>query len=283
MPLQPFNPQELFRFTESPNPSFQPVIGTPDSKFLNDWKKVADDEGFTAVDPLKTEPRAVYRLLISGVIPRPIAFVSTLSPNGEGNLAPFSYFNLVHYNPAILSVSFNHHEKREKDSCANIKATKTFTVNIISEPFVEAANWCCVDAPPGVEEWEGSGLTKEKSTLIDPPRVKESAFSMECELYQAIDIFADDVDPTNPSSTPKATLVLGRIKLIHVRNDVLVRADPTSTDPVSRHRDHTVDPAKLRAVSRMGGITYGRVGEGFQIPRPIWDEVKDSYNKQSNS
>ena len=131
-----------------------------------------------------------------------------------------------------------------KDTPANIKATKQFVVNPISEPFIENANATSIDAPAGVSEWELSGLTKAPSvrallsspllslpplpvlrvfaraaecapqTLVRPPRVRESAFSMECELFQAIDI------PMPGKNLIAGTLVLGHVKRIHVRNDV---------------------------------------------------------------
>lgn len=131
--------------------------------------------------------------MISGIVPRPIAFVSTLSEDGIANLAPFrslfslfpvplmslnsassrsrnthSWFNQVSPNPALISISISANSNpdgspRPKDTVANIKATKEFTVNIISEPFIENANITSIDAPHGVDEWEISGLTKEPS------------------------------------------------------------------------------------------------------------------------
>jgi len=273
--LPPFNYEESFKLTQSPNPDFKPVVGSKSSKFAEEWKKTGEEVGYTVIDPDTTEPRDMYRILIGGVIPRPIAFVSSIAEDGTENLAPFSYFNVVNSAPPILAVSFSNSPTKSKDTCANILSTKTFTVNIISEPFVEGANWCSVDAPRDVDEWYGSGLTKEKSKLIKPPRVKESAFSMECELYESVPL----VDKS-PNAKPSAgMLILGLIKLIHVRNDVIVH--PTASNPTAR--DFTIDPAKLRAISRMGGITYGRIGEGFEIPRPIWAENKDAYERREEN
>ncbi|KIP08478.1 hypothetical protein PHLGIDRAFT_69237, partial [Phlebiopsis gigantea 11061_1 CR5-6] len=104
-----------------------------------------------------------YKILTSTVIPRPIAFVSTISSDGIPNLAPMSYFSLVAHNPPLLSVSFSLSKGKPKDSRENILATKEFTVSIISEPFVEAANATSVDAPPEVDEWLLAGLTPEPS------------------------------------------------------------------------------------------------------------------------
>ncbi|KAG9009402.1 hypothetical protein FRB94_012059 [Tulasnella sp. JGI-2019a] len=271
----PFNYNEAFRVTESPQPNFKPGTGGAGSEFLQDWRKKGDDVGYTTVDPEKTEPRNLYRLLIGGVIPRPIAFVSSIAENGTHNLAPFSYFNVIGHDPPLLIISCSKPgPDKDKDTAANIRANKTFTVNIISEPFVDNANWTSVNAPRDVDEWFGSGLTMEKSTLVAPPRVKESAFSMECELWK-------DIDLVKPNAQPTGVLIIGLIKLIHVRNDILIHPEDANVD--SGARPFTVDPAKLRAVSRMGGITYGRIGEGFETPRPVWNEVKDVYSSKSTT
>ncbi|KDN45571.1 hypothetical protein RSAG8_04895, partial [Rhizoctonia solani AG-8 WAC10335] len=117
----------------------------------------------------------------------------------------------------------------------------------------------------GLALWLPSG-SKAESTFVKPARVKESAFSMECELFSL-----QDISPPG-SDAVTGTLVLGHVKAIHVRKDVWVN-DGKGVG--------MVDPVKLRAVSRMGGITYGRVGEGFEIPRPVWtDEVSKIPKKE---
>ncbi|KAL4262666.1 FMN-binding split barrel [Pleurotus pulmonarius] len=178
----------------------------------------------------------MYKLLTSGIVPRPVAFVSSISEAGVKNLAPFSWFNTVTHNPPIISIS-----------CS-------VSVNIISETWIHNANACSMDAPPDVGEWPISGLTPADTAHVKAPRVKESAFSMECELFQAIDI----VHPETGETT--ATLILGRVKYIHVRNDVL-------TDK----RD-AVNPTQLRPILRLGDITYAVLGDGFRVPRPSWKD-----------
>ncbi|KAI8968828.1 hypothetical protein BD414DRAFT_503668 [Trametes punicea] len=238
-------------YTESPNPAFsygQRVSDTPGGQEWIDGEK----EGWKTVDAASEDPARLYALMISGIVPRPIAFVSSVSEQGVENLAPFSWFNQVTHHPPLISVSCAAGAKGGlKDTARNIKATKGFTVNIISEPFIENANVTSLDAPADVSEWPLSGLTKEPSIHVKAARVKESAFSMECELFQAIDI----VHPSTGQHT--ATLVLGLVKCIHVRNDVL-------------NERGVVDYTKLRPVGRMGDITFARVGDGFRIPRPAW-------------
>jgi len=121
--------------------------------------------------------------------PRPIGFLSTVNAAGETNLAPFSYFTMACHDPPVVVVSFTHPAPKDghaplKESCQNILDTAHFTANLISESFVEAANFTSVDAPPDVSEWALSGLTPVTSKLVKAPRVGESAFAMECELGQ---------------------------------------------------------------------------------------------------
>ena len=201
--------------------------------------------------------RDAYTLMTSAVIPRPIAFVSSLSKAGAPNLAPFSYFAMVGHNPPMISISFTLSPRRPKDTRENILATKEFVVNIISEPFVEAANATCVEAPEEVDEWRVSGLGMVPSDTVKPARVRESAVSFECTLHSSHDILPPNSPPSSP---PTTTLVLGLIKKAHIRNAVL------STDK------RTVDAEKLQAMSRLGGLAYARVGEGFELTRPSWRE-----------
>ncbi|CAE6439112.1 hypothetical protein ACGC1H_006904 [Rhizoctonia solani] len=265
-PRVDFNPEPAFKYTLPPNKEWkvgQPFNENGPSALAAEWAK-GYEGGWQTFETGKEKPADIYRLMISGIIPRPIAFVSSLSTDGTPNLAPFSYFSMVSHNPPLVSVSFTHGPTRRKDSSINIRETKQFTVNIISEPWVEGANWTSTDAPYETEEWVGSGLTKAESTFVKPARVKESAFSMECELFSL-----QDISPLG-SDVVTGTLVLGHVKAIHVRKDVWID-DGKGIG--------MVDPVKLRAVSRMGGITYGRVGEGFEIPRPVWANIEDEVAK----
>jgi len=255
----PFNSGSVFRLTEPPNPGWKCGEGYEGSAAAEEWTK-GEEEGWKTIDTSNASSRDIYRLMISGIIPRPIAFVSSLSASGIPNLAPFSYFSMVSHNPPLVSVSFLHPKHKEKDTSENIRATKGFTVNIISEPFVTNANYTSIDAPEDVDEWVASGLTREPSTLVQPPRVKESAFSMECELFHL-----HDISPPG-SSKITGTLVLGHVKMFHVRNSVL-------------NEKGTVETAKLRPVSRLGGLTYGRIGDSFDLARVSWKEEKEAVQQ----
>ncbi|KAG5645282.1 hypothetical protein DXG03_006584 [Asterophora parasitica] len=204
---------------------------------------------------IQESPKKLYELLLSGIVPRPVAFVSTISEDGITNIAPFRHVH-VSSNPPVISVSIIRPPPGHgaKDTLRNILATKGFTVNIVSEPWVVHADAASIDAPEDVSEWPLSGLTQVPSIHVQAPRVKESAFSLELELLQTIDIH----DPT--TSTATTTLVLGSVKYIHIRNDVL------------NARTGTVDPAKLRPVARLGGTLYARVNEGYYVERGAWAE-----------
>ncbi|TDL26144.1 hypothetical protein BD410DRAFT_784186 [Rickenella mellea] len=260
----PFNAAPSFNLTRSPNPQWKAGEGLPEVGVgARQWKE-DEQQGWSTWNVDEMESRDIYKVLTSAITPRPIAFISSLSASGVPNLAPFSYFSMVSHNPPMVSVSFALSPKRPKDTRENIEATREFVVNIISEPFAEAANVCSVEAPASVDEWTISGLTREPSVTVRPPRVKESAVSLECELFQMFDI-----KPKN-SETTTASVALGYIKTIHIRNAVLTQ-------------DGVVDPGKLRAISRLGGTMYARVGEGFEIPRPSWRAMKDEAERMSGN
>ncbi|KIJ59417.1 hypothetical protein HYDPIDRAFT_140660 [Hydnomerulius pinastri MD-312] len=251
MSLLPFDEIFQSKFTESPNMTWtygQKVESTPAGRAWMEGEK----EGWKSINTAEEDRMKLYTLMISGIVPRPIAFVSTISEEGIENLAPFSWFNMVTNWPPMVSFSCSNGPSRIKDTTHNVKNSKGgFTVNIISEPFVENANATAIDSPPGFDEWSLSGLTKVPSVHVKASRVKESAFSMECELYQAIDIVHPDTgERTN-------TLVLAHVKYIHIRNDVL-------------NERGLVDLTKFKPVARMGDITYARVGDVFRLPRPTW-------------
>ncbi|KAK0504680.1 hypothetical protein EDD18DRAFT_308478 [Armillaria luteobubalina] len=255
-PLVLANTRTVFTRSMSPSPAWKAGQGL--SEVQSSWRKdVGGPHKSWNLEEMPT--RDVYRLLTSAIVPRPIALTSSLSPDGIPNLAPFSYFSMVSSNPPMLSISFSLSSRRKKDTRENVLATKEFTVNIISQAFVEAANITSVEASE-VDEWILSGLTMEPSTLVKPARVKESAFSMECELHSY-----QDITPAG-AAEPTVTVVLGLIRHAHAMESVL------DSDGAR------VDPDKLQAVARMGGETYSKVVEWFDVPRPKWKDLQAVYS-----
>jgi len=190
--------------------------------------------------------------VISGIAPRPIALVSTIDEQGVENISPFSWFNMVTNYPPIISIACNHRSSGcLLDTATNMMHNQGFTVNILSEPFVQNANATCIDAPPDFDEWSISGLTKGKCVHVKASRVKESAFSMECELYKTIDI-------THPvTGEQNSTLILAHVRYIHVRKDMLTERG-------------VVDLTKFKPVACMDDVSYVRVGSAFTLTRPSW-------------
>lgn len=205
-------------------------------------------------DPSEHNPADIYKLMIGSIVPRPIAFVSTVNPQGQRNLAPFSFFNAICPNPPVVCFSPVFRPGAAvaaKDTLRNVRDTGEFVVNIVSEEFAEAMNATSGDYPPEVDEFEVAGLTPLASERVKPARVAESKVQMECRLLQIVTI----------SEKPLGgSLVIGEVLLFHVA-DALVE-------------NYRVDPDKLRAIGRMGGPTYSRTMDRFDLARPVVPATK---------
>ncbi len=198
------------------------------------------------IDPATTEPVNCYKLLIGSITPRPIAFVSSVDRDGVFNLAPFSFFTAISGNPPVIGFSpMVNLEGRRRDSRNNIEARGEFVVNIVSEEFVEKMNATAVDVAPEVDEFELSGLTPLTSDVVCAPRVAEAHVSMECRLIQVVEI-SDKV--------LGGAFVIGEVVRFHV-DDALFD-------------NFRLDPDQLRTIGRMGGNTYARTNDRFDLPRP---------------
>jgi flavin reductase (DIM6/NTAB) family NADH-FMN oxidoreductase RutF len=198
------------------------------------------------IDPKSTEPFNIYKLLIGSILPRPIAFVSTMGADGIYNLAPFSFFTAVSANPpAIAFAPLLSLEGKRKDSLNNAERLGEFVVNVVSEDIVRPMNETSADFPPEIDEFEVSGLTPIPSDLVAVPRVKESHIAMECKLRQIVEM----------SSLPMGgSLVIGEVVRFHVDDDYF--------------DDYRIDVDKLRPVGRMAGFTYTRTSDRFELVRP---------------
>lgn len=198
------------------------------------------------VDPAVADPRDIAKLLVGVVVPRPIAFVSTLSALGVLNLAPFSYFTVASANPPVICFApIVRRDGTKKDTLLNIEATGEFVVNVVSEDFAAQMNVCSGEYAPEVDEFAVSGLTPVPSEMVKPPRVKESRVSMECRLVQVVHV----------SDKPGGgSLVLGEVVRFHL-NDAIVS-------------NYSIDPDELRPIGRMGGPAYVRTTDRFDMERP---------------
>jgi len=163
------------------------------------------------IDPATVPANINYRILVGAVVPRPIAFVSTVSMEGVYNLAPFSFFNVVCGDPPVVCFS-PIWRNPPKDTIVNIRATGEFVVNIVSEEFAEKMNVCSGEYPSNVDEFTLSGLTPAASDVVRPPRVQESHVNMECRLLQIIEVSARPMG---------GSLVLGEVVRFHVDDAVI--------------------------------------------------------------
>ncbi len=198
-----------------------------------------------------------FNAVLTGVIvPRPIAFVSTMSPDGEVNLAPYSFFNAVSYSHVVFSSS-RHVDNKSKDTLRNIEETGQFVVNIVVDPIADAMNATAAEYPEGVDEFEIAGLTHAPSQIVKPPRVAESPVNIECELDQVVQI---------GSGPHEHGLVSGKILLMHVLDDVI--------------DGNRINQAKLMATGRMAGNMYCRTNDRFEMVRPVYDPEKNAIVTQ---
>jgi len=199
-----------------------------------------------SIDPSKNTERENYKFLIGSIIPRPIAFVTTLSKGAVLNGAPFSYFNIVSSNPPMISLSIQRSEGRQKDTARNINDLKEFVIHIVDEQNVGEVNETAAGLPPDQSEIEIGKLTPVESERISVPGVKEAKIRMECVLEQSLELGGFD--------TPGCDFIIGKVVQFHIDNNI--------------YENGRIDPKGLAAVSRLAGTNYAKIGEIFSIDRP---------------
>jgi flavin reductase (DIM6/NTAB) family NADH-FMN oxidoreductase RutF len=200
------------------------------------------------VRPDQVPYRDFYRILINSVVPRPIAWVSTLN-DGQLNLAPFSFFNAVSVKPPLLafapSLRLVDGQSTPKDTLHNIRQTGEFVVNVVTFAVAEAMNLTSGEYDRSVDEFALAKLHTRPSQIVRPPQVAESPVSFECKLERIIDF---GIEP------PSGSLVIGEIVCVHLEESVV--------------KDGTIDSSALDLVGRMGGLQYSRTTERFELKRP---------------
>lgn len=190
-------------------------------------------------------PENTYKLLVSTVVPRPIAWVTTLDASGLPNAAPYSFFNAVSGSPPVVCIGIGPKTPGLKDTGENIRRSGEFVVNLVPEAAAEAMNVTAIDFPAGVNELAEAGLTPVRSTHVAPPRIAESPVAMECRLLQLIELGAG------------RAVVLGQVLAFQID-------DACVLDPERCH----VDTPKLGLIGRMGGRGgYVRTTDRMEIPR----------------
>ncbi len=197
-------------------------------------------------NPDSMEKHELYKLLTKTVIPRPIAFVTSVSEKSVLNGAPFSYFNVHSAKPPMLSVTVGKRDGEQKDTARNIGSSREFVVHLTTEENVEAFNQASKSLPPEESEIERYGLTAIKSTYVAPLSIKESPVRFECVLEEII--------PLVHEGEETGEIFLGRIVAIHVADAVIGDEGP--------------DADLIRPIARLGGTQYAPLGKIFSLKRP---------------
>ena len=232
-----------------------------DSVILNPWwrsRSLALSNGDSPakglvleLDPARLETQERYKLLIGGVVPRPIAWVSTISPGGDLNVAPFSFFSAVGSDPMLLSFCpANRADGREKDTLRNAAPVEEggvgeFVVNVVGEASAVRMAVTAENLPPEESEFDLAGLTSVPSARVRPPRIAGVPLSFECRTLRVLRF--------RPGAPSGSNMVLGEVVHVYAEDGLLDE----------RFR---VDPARLQAIGRMGGRGYTRTRDRFELP-----------------
>ena len=198
------------------------------------------------VDPGAHVAADIYKLMVGIIVPRPIAFVSTINAAGARNLAPFSFFTGISADPPVVCFApVIRPNGSKKDTLRNIEETGEFVVNVVTEAMGVQMNIASAEYPPEVDEFEASGLTPIPSDLVKPARVGESPVNMECRLHQIVHVSRKPLG---------GSLVMGEVLRFHVADALF--------------SEYKIDQGLLQAIGRLGGPTYIRTTDRFDMQRP---------------
>ena len=197
-------------------------------------------------DPNELDYSAVYKLLTGAIIPRPIAWISSISEDGINNLAPFSYFNAVGDDPPHVMFSIGRGNNINKDTLNNVLNTKQFVVNMVTEALAEKMNLTAQSLPSHVDEFALAHIDSIQSIKVKPLRVKESPITFECELVHHY--FLED------HKNGGACVIIGRIVMMHFDESVLMD-------------NYKINLESYKPIARLAGSNYAKIGELFSVKR----------------
>ena len=208
------------------------------------------------MNPKDLPSNQIYKLMTGSIVPRPIAWVSTVDMDGNPNLAPFSYFTAVSDNPpTILFCSgIRSVDGEAKDTYHNIKATGEYVVNFVNEATAEAMNITATEVPADVNEFERANLTAVPSKLINVPRVQESPISFECKLSQIVTI---------GEKPHGGHIIIGEIVYMHF------------DDAIFKEGNY-IDIEAYQPIGRLMGNQYAHINDLFSLQRPPSEIKKKS-------
>lgn len=197
-------------------------------------------------DPTNLDLKEAHDLLVCTVLPRPIAFVSTLGEDGIYNVAPFSYFTVLSSKPAVMGIGIGRkRDGTKKDTLVNIEFTKDFVINIVTESLAGAMNQASGEYPSHVDEFKEIGLSPSPSDLIRSPRVAESPVNMECRLMEILEF----------GEAPRMqSFIIGEIIRVHVKDELWV--------------NDVIKADRLKLIGRLGEDLYCRTMDMFEMKRP---------------
>lgn len=200
------------------------------------------------INPADIAGSALNRILLGTVVPRPIAWVSTVNEQGQPNLAPFSFFNAVCTRPPTLLFcpGVRGLDGATKDTLRNIRSSGEYVINVVTEATAEAMNKTATELPADMNEFEFAGLAQSPSVKVKPPRVAASPVNFECQLRQIV-----DVGDGQPGS---GWIVIGEIVHLHVADEVLLP-------------EYKIDIRALQPVGRLAGYGYARINDIFEMKR----------------
>ncbi len=198
------------------------------------------------IDPRNPGACNMHELGASLIVPRPVAWVSTVGPDGTFNAAPYSAFARVSSNPFIVSISIARRKGEKKDTLRNIEFSGDFVINVVNDELARAMNKTAADFPYGIDEIKKAGLTALAGEKVKSPRIGESPAAFECQVERIIELG----EPGRGNS-----LVLGEVILIHVK-DGLLKGD-------------VVPPEDLKPLGRLGGDLYCHINDIFEMKRPF--------------
>ncbi|XLS28816.1 flavin reductase family protein [Flavobacteriaceae bacterium M23B6Z8] len=203
-----------------------------------------------SIEPKEIPTAKLHQYLLGAVAPRPIAFASTIDPDGNPNLSPYSFFNVFSSNPPVMIFSPNRRVRNNttKHTYENAKRTKEVVINVVNYAIVQQMSLSSTEYPEGVNEFEKAGLTMLASDIVKPFRVAESPVQFECKVREIIEL---------GNEGGAGNLILCEILKMHIDEKVL-------------DAEGGIDQFKIDLVSRMGGSWYGRSNEGmFEVPKPL--------------
>ncbi|MCJ7495523.1 MAG: flavin reductase family protein [Deltaproteobacteria bacterium] len=198
------------------------------------------------IDPANLNRQDAHALLVGAILPRPIAFVSTVGKDGIHNIAPFSFFTGMSTKPAVVGFAVGcRRDGTKKDTLVNIEYTKDYVINLVNEELAEAMNQAAGEYPSHVDEFKVAGLTPVKSDLVKSPRVAESPVNLECRLMQILEF----------GQSPNVnSFIIGEVVGVHVQEETWV--------------DGVIKASKVQAIGRLGEDLYCRTKDIFEMKRP---------------